>query len=140
MKKVLLLCGLFLLAGCVNVEISTNENKDNTTDNPEDNTNIRLDLGTYYDTNNMYNGTSLHEITLGENGEATTKNCVGAGACTNYKGAYSITGNSLYVHLTEFQDTAGEWGGIPRDSDVPYEYEITGNNEFEMGNQKYKLK
>ena len=137
MKKALLISSLLLLVGCGRDEILPEKRA---VDNESIDTSIKLDLGTYQDVNNIYNGSSLHEITLEDNGVASTKSCAVDAGCTNYKGTYSIVDNNLYVHLTEFQDVAGEWGGIPRDSDVPYEYEITDNNQFEMGNQKYKLK
>lgn len=88
---------------------------------------LTLKEGTYYDKNNMYNGSSLERITLKEN-KVEKITCGKEAGCSLMKGTYEIKDNVLKITLTHYEDDFD--GLIKLDEEELEEYKIGENNSF----------
>ena len=121
MKKfftLLFVLSLFLLVGC-------------------DDKTLTLKEGTYYDKNNMHNGSSLERITLKENNAAERITCGADAGCSLFKGFYSVKDTTLTLTLTHYSDEIEGWTDLEEDEKI--EYTITNNNEFKKDKSEFVL-
>ena len=120
MKKIftlLFVLSLFLLVGCTDKTYTLKE-------------------GTYYDKNNMHNGSSLERITLKENNvERIT--CGADAGCSLFKGFYLTNGSTLMISLTHYSDEIDGWTALEEDEKL--EYTITADNEFSRDKSEFVL-
>ena len=160
MKKILIvLCGILLLGGCgfytkgasskasaVPNDTQVNEPSEATKPaEPANNepttttSNSTLKVGTYIDKTRMYAGASLDTFTLYSNHTIERLYCTTSSDCTNYKGTYSISGDYLYIQLTQYQTYSGSWEEVKRDSDAPMEFAILSQTSFKDAKTTYYL-
>jgi len=124
MKKIITLLFIFtlFLVGCENTKESEK---------------LTLKIGSYYNKNNMYNGSSLEWINFKDN-ETVEKTVCGAEAgCSLFKGTYEISGPLLKITINEYNEIEG-W--IKLDKEELSTYTITANNEFVKDNSVFVLK
>lgn len=118
MKKIislLFVLSLFLLAGC--------------------NKTYTLENGTYYDKNNMYNGSSLERISLKEENKVEKTTCGKDAGCSFLIGTYEIKENKLTIELTHYQDDFD--GLVELEEKTIEEYEITEKNTFKKDKSEF---
>ena len=152
MKKVLIvLCGILLLGGCgfytkgastkpAPIEMPEDNIGEPTYNEPNSTTsNKSLNYGTFIDKSRMYAGASLDTFTLNANGTVERLYCSTSSDCTNYKGTYSISGDYLYIQLTQYQTYSGSWEEVKRDSDAPMEFAILSQTSFKDAKTTYYL-
>ena len=121
MKKIftlLFVLSLFLLVGCTDKTLTLKE-------------------GTYYDKNNMHNGSSLERITLKESNAAERITCGADAGCSLFKGFYSVKDTTLTITLTHYSDEIDGWTDLEEDEKI--EYTITANNEFKKDKSEFVL-
>lgn len=124
MKKIITLLFIFtlFLVGC-------EDKKENGT--------LTLKVGSYYDKNNMHNGSSLEWINFKDT-EVVEKTVCGADAgCSLFKGTYEISGPLLKITINEYNEIEG-W--VKLDKEELSTYTITANNEFTKDNSVFILK
>ena len=80
-----------------------------------------------------------NEFTLNKNGTVERLYCSTSSDCTNYKGTYSISGDYLYIQLTQYQTYSGSWEEVKRDSDAPMEFAILSQTSFKDAKTTYYL-
>ena len=122
MKKLITLLfafTLFFLAGC------------------EDKT-FTLKEGTYYDKNNMHNGSSLEFIDLKDATTVERTTCGADAGCSLFKGTYVVNDKTLTVILTDYSDEIDGWTAL--DENETLEYTISNNNEFTKDTSIFVLK
>lgn len=84
----------------------------------------------YYDKNNMYKGSSLRYISLNKDNSVISSSCGKNAGCTDYKGKFTISGTTLTISYTKYQDVTGLWANLPKSEQKKIKFTITDDNTF----------
>jgi len=95
--------------------------------------------GTYYDKNNMHNGSSLERITLKNDNVAERIVCGADAGCSLFKGTYEIEKNILKIKYLQYQDEFDGWMDIENPDNDFNEYIIDATNTFSKGESVFIL-
>ncbi len=99
---------------------------------------VTLAIGSYYDKNNMHNGSSLEWINLKDT-EIVERTVCGADAgCSLFKGTYEVEGPLLKITIKEYNEIDEGW--VKLDKEELSTYTITANNEFTKDNSVFIFK
>ena len=114
MKKLIVLFFILALVFVTGCEKGANE--------------LTLSTGSYYDKNNMHNGSSLEWIDLKNATDVERTICGADAGCSVYRGTYELRVPLLTVTLKEYSDEVDGW--VHLEEDEVLTYTITDNNEF----------